>query len=177
MPPGSWQVTGTFYPGSSAGSETQGFRTHLELNLCPGNEAKQERALRRLPRIHPEHTLNVDPWSFIFWLIRDPRFHDHGLLFLWGLIWFNDSWHFFQHTLSLFTAVKNNSLSPWQQRRFIRCCQIDEQLWLSSVLTHSITGGTSRLIISNAPGTDSGSYRWTPVSNFTLSCVLCCFQQ
>lgn len=126
----------------------------------------------------PNTPATLIPPSFMFWLIREIRFCNYCLPFLWGLIWFNDSWHFIQYTLSFFTAIKNSSLSPWQQRRCIQCYQIYEQLWLSSILTHDTIGGPSKIIISNGFGNwFTDVYRWPPTSNLTLSCVLCCFQK
>lgn len=113
----------------------------------------------------------------MFWLIRDIRFYNHCLPFLWGPIWFNDSWHFIQHTLSYFTAIKNKSLSPWQPRRFIQCCQTDEQLWPVSLLTHGTIGGTSRIILSTGLENRLMDGQVNTPSNLTLFCILCCFQK
>lgn len=101
IPPGSWQVTGTFHPESSAGAETRGGGTHLELQFSLWNEAEQDRPPRSLPGITPKAPPAMEPqvpWSDE-WEVPGSAFLAALPL---GLIWFNDSWHSIVHILSVF---------------------------------------------------------------------------
>lgn len=72
--------------------------------------------------------------------------------------------------MSFLTAIKNNSLSPWQQR-FAQCCQTDVQLRLSSVLTRCPIGGASRIIVSNEHGDRLRMCKWMPPFKLALWCT------